>query len=58
MSRYVSLPMYDLVEVQSSTGAILEAIAREVRELGEDVVVGNDRLTTPPCKIGVIRRFH
>ncbi len=33
--------MYDFVEVQSSTGALLEAIAREVRELGEDVVVGN-----------------
>ena len=41
MSRYVSLPMYDFVEVQPSTSALLEAIAREVSELGEDVVVGN-----------------
>lgn len=33
--------MYDFAEVQSSTGALLETIAREVRKLGENVVVGN-----------------
>lgn len=40
MSRSVTLPMYDIAEVQSSTCALLEAMVREVCELGEDVVVG------------------
>jgi ABC-type phosphate/phosphonate transport system substrate-binding protein len=37
--------MYDFAEVQSSTGALREAIVREVCELGDEVVVGTPENT-------------
>jgi len=36
MSRSISLPMYDFAELQSSTTAVLDAIAAEVRQFGDD----------------------
>ena len=41
MSRSISLPMYDIEEVRTSTAALLRAVVDAVREVGEDVVVGN-----------------